>query len=87
MNVCIYAYLCSAPTSVFYGPEMEPRQSCSSQWVGPPTFVNASKQSPQNVPTSQPNLESPSLRVSSRVILDYMKLTIKANCYTSIPKR
>lgn len=69
MNVCMLSLF-------LHGPGPNPRHGAAHSGLGPPTSVN-SLDNPTNIPTGQPGLDSPSLRLFAGDCS--VKLTVRTN--------
>lgn len=69
----VYILVLSSPAPLLYSPDTG---CCCSQCKGLPTWIQASR---HTYPPGQPHLDNPSLRRSSQVTLDCLKLTSKIN--------
>jgi hypothetical protein len=79
-NEFMCAYSCSAHFLHCYSIlNPHPRKWCHSWQTGLPISMNIIRINPRDMPLDQPNLDNPSLRTSSQVTLDWIKLTIKTN--------
>lgn len=79
VNVCMVLAL-SLYFPLSYSSRFEPRRCCCPWWTVSSYIINKSKTTAiPYITTGQPDLDNPSLRLYSQVILCYLKVKIKTN--------